>query len=69
MNLYQMFSFYYSEKKKEKLIFVWYLEALMSNITPDFGIVIADINLQVSPNNDCIVMEAISVMVSGLYIS
>lgn len=69
MNLYQMFSFYYSEKKKENLIFVWYLEALMSNITPDFGIVIADINLQVSPNNDCIVMEAISVMVSVLYIS
>lgn len=72
MNLHPIFSLYYPKRKRKTDfcgVFRGSDDAYLSNITPDFGIVIVDINLQVSPNNDCIVMEVISVVLSVFYLS
>lgn len=66
---YTKYFHYTTPRKKEKLVCFFSVvfrgshAAYLSNVTPDFGIVIVDINLKVSPNNECIVMEVISACV------
>lgn len=68
MSIHPIFSLNYPKGKKNVVVFIGSDRVSLSNITPDFRIVIVNINLQVSPSNDSIAMEVISVMLSVLYL-
>lgn len=55
MSMHPIFSLNYpTGKKKKNVVLIGSDRASLSNITPDFRIVIMNINLQVSPSNDSI---------------
>lgn len=41
----------------------------MSNVTLDFGSLIVDISLEISPNNDLVVIKVISGLLSVFYLN